>query len=463
MSEFDKAEMIETLRLQTSVNQRTKEVNVKASSYNLKRIVEHFGHDVFAKNTMGARLDLLKHPWFETDEFSAVGYPREVTDVDITRIQQWISEQFEVDFTTQQIKECTWSEAEKHPYNPARNWLESLQKWDGVARFDKLVKLLKVDEGAEIATRFTLQQFMLNLIGVTYATLETPCNPQTVLIFQGEQGCGKSRFFRALFPKKYKASWLHEKPWCSEGGDAGERYNRSMVNAWIDVDSECEQMVRSSTQSLKSWTTTNIESFRPLYRSAIRVPRWFVIAGCTNQEQILRDETGARRWNIIKSRATEEDPIDNGAISEMSEQLWAEAFHVFCEQFHRSVDSLNQALWYNKEFWGAETVEAVKEHMNTVRTDAYQEDVLERDVLEYCEENADRARPTELENPILVKDIILSISSRSSIGDKSPLIGGSSQLAARRIEMILTRNGYRKGRGTGSKGKTGWRKSVYKK
>ena len=78
-------------------------------------------------------------------------------------------------------------------------------------------------------------------------------------------------------------------------------------------------------ESIKAFITRTHESWVPKYREfATTYPRRIVFVGTTNQDEMLADTTGNRRWLPIRVAS-----VDTEAIARDRAQLWAEARETF--------------------------------------------------------------------------------------------------------------------------------------
>lgn len=84
---------------------------------------------------------------------------------------------------------------------------------------------------------------------------------------------------------------------------------------------ELDAMGRAEANSIKKVITSRVDRFRPPYARAARdFPRQCVFVGTTNEDNYLKDHTGARRfWPVSCGE------IDIATISACREQLFAEA------------------------------------------------------------------------------------------------------------------------------------------
>jgi hypothetical protein len=91
----------------------------------------------------------------------------------------------------------------------------------------------------------------------------------------------------------------------------------------------------ADVESFKKAMTARKDRVRkPYMRKPVELPRRFVFVATTNSEQYIADPTGAaaRRFHPVRTKATEQNPIDRAALAAKAPQLWAEAVHLFeCE------------------------------------------------------------------------------------------------------------------------------------
>lgn len=199
--------------------------------------------------------------------------------------------------------------AERFSYDPLAEWLRAL-RWDGTKRLAAIPELLGNSEPLPMARRFCECWMM----GAAARALRPGCKMDNVLVLIGPQGAGKSQFLRKL------------------GTAPGDFYLETIVDvrskdgmqvisgSWIIEWAETEQLLKSDSSAVKSFISRQVDVYRPVYqRCAVSVPRRAVIAGTTNVRELLVDETGNRRFYVVKTGVKVAlDQVDPVA-------LWAEA------------------------------------------------------------------------------------------------------------------------------------------
>jgi len=135
-----------------------------------------------------------------------------------------------------------------------------------------------------------------------------------VLVFQGGQGLGKTKWFKRLAP-----DWIKDGITLSAGNKDSVL---GIIKHWIVELGELDATFRKSDVSnLKSFITSDSDSIRrPYARTESYYPRRTAFFGSVNDENFLIDETGNRRyWTIATTHINHEHRID-------MQQLWAEVY-----------------------------------------------------------------------------------------------------------------------------------------
>ena len=148
-----------------------------------------------------------------------------------------------------------------------------------------------------------------------------------MLILYGDQGQGKSTFFRYLCGKdEYYQDNLDK--------FEGEKAFEKTENKWIVEAAELTFMSKSTTEQVKSFITARKDTIRFKYKKYSNdIYRQFVML--TNNIEFLTDKTGNRRFLIVDVKKQNE-PIKNlfGDYKEVQadmEQIMAEAYHDYKE------------------------------------------------------------------------------------------------------------------------------------
>lgn len=160
------------------------------------------------------------------------------------------------------------------------------------------------------------------------------CKMEIVLNIFGEQGIGKSTFFRDLCPDP---SWFTDS--IQDSIVASGRDNRdelSKLHAKLIVEmpelSPIKKGGKAADDKIKQFISTQVDHYRrPYGQDTVENPRTCVLGGTSNNNDIYRDITGTRRFVSINHGAV---PIgvgdqDTGVMDEIRDQLWGELVSSF--------------------------------------------------------------------------------------------------------------------------------------
>jgi hypothetical protein len=198
--------------------------------------------------------------------------------------------------------------AEQRPFHPIQQYLRSVD-WDGVERLRSMASDYlhsDVPLHAEMVRRW--------MIGAVARAVAPGCKLDTALMLFGRQGFFKSTFFSILGGQWHSDSVI----------DISNKDSYQQIHAaWLYEFAELENVVHGAKESrLKAFLTSTHDTFRAPYAHAVaRRARSVVICGTTNRQEILTDDTGSRRFWIVPVCA----PIPRELLTEMRDQLWAEA------------------------------------------------------------------------------------------------------------------------------------------
>ena len=224
-----------------------------------------------------------------------------------TGTRAWLESAHQIAISEHDVRTVLLMVARESPWDPVREYLESL-KWDGKPRLDTW---LRDYMGADDISYHTLvgARWMISAV----ARARRPgCQVDTVLVLEGEQGIGKSSAFRIL-----GGDWHRE-----TSVVAGNKDSRmEAVRTWLVELAELASIRKVEAESIKSFITACVDSFRPPYGAVVEdYPRRCVFVGTTNDDEYLGDATGNRRFLPVKCGV-----VDRAALARDRDQLWAEA------------------------------------------------------------------------------------------------------------------------------------------
>ena len=164
----------------------------------------------------------------------------------------------------------------QNAYNPIKNIIESTV-WDGKPRIATLFQTYLKCEDSDYIREIARITFLGGI-----ARLYSPgIKFDTMPIFMGKQGCGKSSFIRWL---AIKDSFFKE---ISEID--GQKGIEAVEGAWICEMSELLALTKSKeVEAVKSYITRQNDTYRkPYERRITENPRKCIIIGSTNRSQFF--------------------------------------------------------------------------------------------------------------------------------------------------------------------------------
>jgi len=124
--------------------------------------------------------------------------------------------------------------------------------------------------------------------------------------------------------------------------------------------SEGAVFTKSDQETLKSIVTRQQDTYRPPYARASKdFPRRCVFAVTANNDEILKDDTGNRRWWVV---FLPDQDADLDWLQETRDQLYAEAYH--------RVMTLKESVWEIP-------ADSLKTHQDQARMREQNEDIYE--------------------------------------------------------------------------------------
>lgn len=162
----------------------------------------------------------------------------------------------------------------------------------------------------------------------------------SVLVFDGIQGIGKSTLFKELVGDEYYSDSLSLTDMSDKSGA------EKLQGFWCVEIPELAGMKKADIERVKAFLSTADDKYRPSYgRTVESHPRQSIIIASVNGERgYLRDITGNRRFWIVKLGQTEQKKRWKFAEGER-DQIWAEAKMIWenGEKLYLEGDMIEQA------------------------------------------------------------------------------------------------------------------------
>ena len=251
----------------------------------------------------------------ESKEHLAENVPTILQD-QLKLIYTHVSKQIIIDYITHY--------ATLHKYNPILNAIQSV-KWDGKDRVGQIYDIFRIPTDTEegIYSRTFIFKWLKQCVCGLFNDIENPFSLDIILVFQGKQGIGKTRFFEmlALNPKFF-----------GEGICLDPRDKDSIIQAtskWISELGELGSTMKKDMDSVKAFLTKSTDEYRTPYgKASLHYPRMTSFVGTVNDEQFLIDQTGNRRFvtiplapDLVIDYNTQIKPFD-------ALQLWSQIYNI---------------------------------------------------------------------------------------------------------------------------------------
>ncbi len=179
--------------------------------------------------------------------------------------------------------------AKKNSFHPIVEFLENIEKDKSIEPVD--IKKISTDY---LGTDNPLydQMMKVTLVGMIARVLDRGCKFDSCLVLKGEQGIGKSSFWRILTG--------HE--WFCDTWQTSEKDLLLIIQTcWVFEIAELDGMTnKKDAAQIKSLLSSSKDNFRRPYEAAPDAhPRPSIFVGTCNRADFLIDSTGSRRFQII--------------------------------------------------------------------------------------------------------------------------------------------------------------------
>ena len=244
-----------------------------------------------------------------------------VTDTDVNYLRLWIETEYGVS-SEKNLVAAMDVVANEWRYHPVRDKLNSLVH-DGVSRIPYVLHHFLGAEVTDINTAFMTVWLLEAIARVFYPGTKA----DLMLCLTGDQGAGKSSFFRFM---AMKDEWFTDD--IKRLDD--ENVCRKLFGHLIVELSEMSAMGKARIEEIKAFISRLSDTYKVPYE---RHPRDFrrqcVFCGSANRKEFLPpDRSGNRRFMPVEidSRKAEVHILEDEATSRAyCEQVWAEAMEIF--------------------------------------------------------------------------------------------------------------------------------------
>ena len=186
-------------------------------------------------------------------------------------------------------------------YDPAKEYIHSLPKWDGktdhIKNFLKQLYLIREKDREYVLKGF--KKWFVAFVMSFIRDQPTPYNINQVafILLSKKQGVYKSTWLGSIIPEHLRLQYYYPNSFSAHNKDHLKYLATRML---INLD-EMESYNKTDIGEMKSIISTAQISLRlPYGRTDINRKRRASFCGSINERQFLRDETGSRRWFIVE-------------------------------------------------------------------------------------------------------------------------------------------------------------------
>lgn len=241
---------------------------------------------------------------------SESGQAREWRDIDDLNVMSMLQRDLGLSRISDDIvRKAVMVYAHRNIKNEPRDWFDTLV-WDKTPRLDMFLHAYLGADYSEYS-RCASKNWWISMVARVY---QPGCKADNMVILEGGQGKLKSTALGAIGGR-----WFSE---CHESANSPNFYHVIQGKLIVEI-AELDAFSRAEVNTIKKVISCQVDRYRPPYsRAAEDFPRQCIFVGTTNEEDYLKDNTGARRFWPIRI-----GQVNISLIRDDRDQLFAEAVH----------------------------------------------------------------------------------------------------------------------------------------
>lgn len=279
-------------------------------------------HDIMRGDSLFRELDGSSVFWLDLLKRKPMVGDKPMTDVIVTTIRRMIAEKYDstAEVKKENVRDVFEEIAHENEVHPIEKYLLGLE-WDGVERIKNMA--WEVFRSKEAIYTTYLRKWLIS--GVA-RICDPGCQADCALTLVGEQYTGKGSFFRAMAKQENWHSGS-EIDLAFRQGDALQVIHTFWIYEIEELDKIFDR--NGSAGKLKAFMTQKTDSFVAKYdKFAMEHMRKFIFGASANDDEVLKDPTGDRRFYCI---AVPDAGVRYQWVQEHVDQLWAEALTLYAK------------------------------------------------------------------------------------------------------------------------------------
>jgi predicted P-loop ATPase len=301
---------------------------VKNNKYKIKKVMEFLGqhyefrYNLFAKKPEFRRLEEKKYEFF--DERALDNLYNNI-DINGNSISQG------------RLLSLIGSNLISSDYDPILEYIMMLPKWDGKDRFPLFLTQISLND--EKANRdFLIKAFRKWFVTMVASLVNTDIINEVAIVFSGQEGRGKTRFFINLIPKDLRLKYLFVGNFNPRDKDHEEMLGTKIL---IFLD-EMATLNRVDSEIIKTTMSKRTVTLRRAYgRGEINLFRRSSFAGSINDDRFLTDQGANRRWIPFAIDSIDVDnDFDIGLLYAQALALYKDGFDIYYDR--DEIDALKE-------------------------------------------------------------------------------------------------------------------------
>ena len=308
---------------------------VKNNKYKIKRTINY----------------LLEHYEFRYDLFSQLpeyrtaGSKKDFEFIDdriISNIHTEINYEAGIPIGKDSLSTLITSKYVSPDFDSIGNYINSLPNWDKRDRFPMFLSQITLkDDHAD--RDLLIRYFRKWFVTMVASLIDKNVINETAIVFSGEEGRGKTRFFNSLIPQHMRMKYFYSGYWNPRDKDHHEMNGTKMI---IFLD-EMETMTRVDSATLKDHMSQRYITVRRAYgHRAIQLYRRASFCGAINDDKFLVDTGANRRWLPFWIDHIEIDyDFDISLLYAQAISLFKDGFNIFFD-----VDEIDELKNRNEKF-----------------------------------------------------------------------------------------------------------------